>query len=138
MAIHKEPILENDLILVHIQNQPAFFARIEQIAPDTKKNWWQVTLLALQLPVQHFTWLLDDNQIQGEAFTMGGIPVRIEKVIPPPLESKAPAKIRELKTTPEENSQETKAPKSRPTKATQSSPARILTMNPNKSGENDE
>jgi hypothetical protein len=138
MAIQKEPIIENDLILVHIQNQPAFFARIEQISPDTKKNWWQVTLLALQLPVQHFTWILDENQIRGEDFTMGGIPVRIEKVIPPPLESKTTAKIRELKTTPEENGQETKAPKSRPTKSTKSSPARILTMNPNKPGEKDE
>ncbi|MBN2090728.1 hypothetical protein JW964_14040 [candidate division KSB1 bacterium] len=137
MASKKKPIIENDLVLVYIQHQPAFFARIEKIAPDTKKNWWQITLLILQLPVQQVTWILDDNQIREEDFTMGGIPVRIEKVIPPALEEKTPSKIKDMKTTPEKDKQESKPQKTRQSKTTQTAPARILTMNSKKSETND-
>lgn len=133
MANTNKPIIETDLVLVYIQHQPAFFARIETILPDTKKNWWRITLLVLQLPLQHFTWILDDNQIRGEDFTMGGIPVRIEKVVPPPLETKAPAKVQAMKNSVKEEKEESKAPKTRPAKSSKSAPARILTMNSNKS-----
>ncbi len=37
----------NDLVLVHIENKPAFFARINEINPDVKKSWYQVELLVL-------------------------------------------------------------------------------------------
>ncbi|MCI0513769.1 hypothetical protein L0128_11190 [candidate division KSB1 bacterium] len=80
----KPAIQENDLILVHLQKQPAFFARVENIAPDFKPKWWQVTLLVLQLPLKVITWIIDDHQIRGEEFTMGGIPVQLERVIAPP------------------------------------------------------
>jgi hypothetical protein len=40
-----------DLVLVHIENQPAFFARIEDITADPKPDWWQVKLLVLQVPL---------------------------------------------------------------------------------------
>ena len=73
-------LIENDLILVNVHGEPAFFARVEKIVPDMKKKWWQVTLLILQLPVQKMTWTIDDNQIRGEEFTMGGVPIRLEIV----------------------------------------------------------
>lgn len=73
----------HDLVLVHIDNSPAFFARIEAIEPDVKPGWWQVTFLALLLPLQVNTWILDSSQVEGAPFTMGGTPIRIEKVEAP-------------------------------------------------------
>ncbi|HET6420420.1 MAG TPA: hypothetical protein VFG19_09700 [Geobacteraceae bacterium] len=73
----------NDLVLVHINGKPAFFARIEDISADVKPGWWQVKLLVLTHPCQIFTWILEESQINGAQFTMGGTPVIIEKVISP-------------------------------------------------------
>ena len=73
----------NDLVLVHIDNKPAFYARIEDITPDVKPGWWQVKLLVLAFPLQVFTWTLDESQINGESYTMGGTPVRLEKLVSP-------------------------------------------------------
>jgi hypothetical protein len=73
----------NDLVLVHIDNKPGFYARIEGIVPDMKPGWWQVKLLALAFPLQVFTWILDFSQIDGAPYTMGGTPVRLEPVISP-------------------------------------------------------
>ncbi len=72
-----------DLVLVHIDHKPGFYARIEDIVPDVKPGWWQVKLLALSFPLQVFTWILDTSQIDGTPYTMGGTPVRLEKVISP-------------------------------------------------------
>ena len=77
----------HDLVLVHIENKPGFYARIEDITPDIKPGWWQVKLLALSFPLQVFTWILDGSQIDGTPFTMGGTPVRIEKVVSPVTQS---------------------------------------------------
>jgi hypothetical protein len=73
----------NDLVLVHIDRKPGFFARIEEIAPDAKPGWWQVKLLVLSFPLQIFTWILDAGQIDGAPFTMSGTPVRLEKIVAP-------------------------------------------------------
>lgn len=73
----------NDLVSVHIDNKPAFFARIEEISPDVKPGWWQVKLLVLMHPLQVFTWILEESQIGGTPFTMGGTPVFLEKVVSP-------------------------------------------------------
>lgn len=73
----------NDLVLVHIDRKPAFYARIEEISPDVKPGWWQVKLLVLTLPLQVYTWILEESQINGAPFTMGGTPVAIEKVVSP-------------------------------------------------------
>lgn len=78
----------NDLVLVHVENKPAFFARINDINPDVKRGWYQVELLVLGLPLQSIVWILEDVHLQGEEFTMGGTPIRLEvippKVTPPP------------------------------------------------------
>ena len=75
--------IENDLVLVHVDNKPGFYARIEEIAPDVKPGWWQVKLLVLTFPLQVFTWILDDSQIEGGPFTMGGTPLQLEKLVSP-------------------------------------------------------
>lgn len=73
----------NDLVLIHVDNKPGFYARIEEIVPDAKPGWWQVQLLVLTFPMQVFTWILDDLQIEGADFTMGGTPLRLEDVVSP-------------------------------------------------------
>ena len=82
---------ENEVVLVHIDNNPGFFARIESVTPDVKPGWWQVRLLVLSHPLQVFTWIIDDSQLNGAPFTMGGTPVMIEKVVAPsePQQEKA-------------------------------------------------
>jgi hypothetical protein len=80
----------NELVLVHIDNKPAFYARVEAIDPDVKPGWWQVKLLVLTIPLQLYTWILDDTQVAGAPFTMGGTPVRLEKVISPVVRSPEP------------------------------------------------
>lgn len=82
------PTEVKDLVLVHVNGAPAFFARIEAIEPDIKPNWWQVSLLVLQVPLKIIVWILREAYIQGEEFTMGGRPIRLEKVVSPdqPLE----------------------------------------------------
>lgn len=84
----------NDLVLVHIDNKPGFYARIEDIVPDVKPGWWQVRLLVLTVPLQVFTWILDESQLNGAPYTMGGTPVRLDKVVAPatPEKETAPAK----------------------------------------------
>jgi hypothetical protein len=75
--------VEHDLVLVHVDNKPGFYARVEEIEPDVKPGWWQVKLLVLTFPLQVFTWILDDNQMHGEPFTMGGTPLCLEKLVSP-------------------------------------------------------
>ena len=72
-----------DLVLAHIDGNPAFFARVEEISPDVKPGWWQVKLLVLTVPLQVYTWILEETQIDGTPYTMGGVPVRLEKVVSP-------------------------------------------------------
>jgi hypothetical protein len=80
---------EGDLVLIHMDNSPAFFARIESIAPDVKPEWFHVKLLVLQVPLLTITWILKEAYYSGDEFTMGGHPMRIEKVVAPP-EDQAP------------------------------------------------
>ena len=84
--------VEQDLLLVHVDNKPGFYARLEEIVPDVKPCWWQVKLLVLTFPLQLFTWILDDHQIEGEPFTMGGTPLRLEKLISPVEEGQQAAR----------------------------------------------
>lgn len=73
-------IIEQDLVLIYADEQPAFYARVEDITADVKPNWWRVKLLFLTMPAQMTTWIIDDEQIRGAGFTMGGTPIRIEKL----------------------------------------------------------
>ena len=73
----------NDLVMVHVENKPGFYARIEDITPDVKKGWWIVKLLVLTFPLQVYTWILDESQLDGAPFTMGGTPLMLEKIDSP-------------------------------------------------------
>ncbi len=73
----------NDIVLVNVDNKPGFYARIEDISPDTKPGWWQVRLLVLTFPLQVFTWILDEFQLEYAPFTMGGTPIQLEQVVSP-------------------------------------------------------
>ncbi len=72
----------NDLVLVHLDNKPAFYARINDINPDVKRGWYQVELLVLSQPSQTLVWILEESHLQGQEFTMGGRPVKLA-LIPP-------------------------------------------------------
>jgi len=74
---------ENDIVLIYFEDQPLSFARIEQILPDSKPDWYHVKLLMLQLPLQAVTWILRDRYIMGDEFTMNGKRMRLEKVVCP-------------------------------------------------------
>ncbi|NOY68494.1 MAG: hypothetical protein GXP53_03230 [Deltaproteobacteria bacterium] len=80
-------ITEKDLILIYDEEQPALFARIEDISPDVKKGWYQVRLLLLNLPLTTVTWILRDAYINGGQFTMNGNRMRFEKVESPKPET---------------------------------------------------
>ncbi len=69
-----------DVVLIYYHEKPAAYARIEAIEPDIKKDWYQVTLLILTIPPQVVTWILREEYVDGEPFTMGGNPMRLEEV----------------------------------------------------------
>ena len=75
--------VEKDLVLIYFEEKPLAFARIESILPDSKKNWYHVKLLLLQIPLQVVTWILRDAYISGAEFTMNGKKMRLEKVESP-------------------------------------------------------
>ncbi len=79
---------ENDIVLIHMEENPMAFARIESILPDAKPDWYHVKLLILQTPLQEVTWILKDIYINGESFRMNGKAVRMELVEAPSQDEK--------------------------------------------------
>ena len=73
----------HDIVVVNVDNKPGFYARIDEITPDIKPGWWQVQLLVFTFPLQVFTWILDEHQLEGAEFTMGGTPIRMDPVVSP-------------------------------------------------------
>jgi hypothetical protein len=82
----KEKIMVDvgDVVEIFFREQPTFFARIDSIAPDSKKDWYMVELLILTMPLRQVTWTLREEYINGVPFTMEGNEVRIEAVNPLP------------------------------------------------------
>ena len=74
---------ENDLVLIYFEDKPLSFARIEEILPDSKPDWYHVKLLMLHIPPQFVTWILRDVYIAGAEFTMNEKRMRLEKVVVP-------------------------------------------------------
>jgi hypothetical protein len=72
-----------DVVLVYIEDKPAFFARIEDIETDVKPDWYHVKMLVLQIPLMVISWILRRVYIDGEEFRMGGRPVRLTRVVTP-------------------------------------------------------
>ena len=77
--------VENDVVLIYMEDQPLVFARVESILPDSKPDWYHITFLLLQIPLQVTTWILKDVYIDGDTFTMDGKKMRLEKVETPEL-----------------------------------------------------
>jgi len=96
--------VENDLVLIHHEDQPLLFARIEEILPDVKPDWYHVKLLLLQLPLQVVTWILRDVYIDGQEFTMNGQRMRLEKVVLPKETIEAPERDSPSSPPPESGS----------------------------------
>jgi len=70
----------NDVVLIYFEDKPLIFARIEDISPDVKKDWYLVKLLILQVPLQAVTWILREAYVNGDEFTMNEKRMRLEKV----------------------------------------------------------
>lgn len=73
----------NDIVLIHLEDQPMAFARVEDILPDHKPDWWHVKLLILQVPLKVVSWILREAYINGQEYTMGGKRIRLEMVVCP-------------------------------------------------------
>jgi hypothetical protein len=71
---------EGDVVLIYHRDKPMVYARIEAIRADYKQDWFHVTLLLLTIPAQAVTWILKQDYINGDPFTMGGQSVRLERV----------------------------------------------------------
>ncbi|OQY00621.1 MAG: hypothetical protein B6I26_07310 [Desulfobacteraceae bacterium 4572_130] len=70
--------VKNDIILIYRKDSPMCFARIENIKPDAKKDWYHVKILMLQIPLQVVTWILKDIYINGEEFFMDNKKMQIK------------------------------------------------------------
>lgn len=69
-----------DVVLIYLENEPVSFARVEDISPDAKKDWYHVKLLMFQIPIQMVTWILKDDYIGGEPFYMNGKQMKLVPV----------------------------------------------------------
>nr|WP_320015920.1 hypothetical protein [uncultured Desulfobacter sp.] len=94
-----------DIVLIYMEDAPVSFARIEDIVPDHKKDWYQIRLLMLQIPLQVVTWILKAEYINGDVFSMNGKSMRLEKV-EAPVE---PVEHDDLPETSPENSKDLEA-----------------------------
>jgi len=72
-----------DVVLVYMEEEPAFFARVEEILFDVKPGWRNFRFKMLAFPIQDMTWTLEPSQIDGKPFTMGGVPIKIERLPDP-------------------------------------------------------
>lgn len=84
MGLFKDPVarecvIKHDVVLVHINRKPAFFARVESITAD-KPGWWSINFTKLSVPCTKYTWLLDDSQLCCSEFTLKGVPHQLEIV----------------------------------------------------------
>ena len=62
----------NDLVLVHLDRHPAFYARINDITPDVKRGWYQVELLVLSLPPRPWSGSWRRRTSRGRSTPWGG------------------------------------------------------------------
>lgn len=74
-----------DIVLIYFEDEPTCYARIEDIEPDIKRDWYHLTMRLLQVPEapETLTWILRDTYINGVEFTMQGKRIRLEKLEPP-------------------------------------------------------
>jgi len=100
----------NDIILIYLEDTPVSFARVENILPDAKKDWYHIKLLMLQIPLQVVTWILKDDYINGSEFHMNGQKIKLEKVESP----REDLPIKKPENAPDKKMQKIWEPKKRP------------------------
>jgi hypothetical protein len=69
-----------DLLLIYSERAALGFARVEDISPDLKADWWRITLMLLHMPVQYITWILRAEYIDGESFSIEGRKMRLQRL----------------------------------------------------------
>jgi hypothetical protein len=87
-------IAEWDVCMLYINGFPQSFVRVNWIWEDEKRGWWRVNLTRLALPLESWTWTLDDNHLEGEEWTMDGIPMQLQ-ILPRPDLSDKPKVIKQ-------------------------------------------
>jgi hypothetical protein len=69
-----------DLLMIYGERTPLGFARVEDISPDLKPGWWRITLMLLHVPIQYITWILREEYIDGEFFSIEGRRMRLQRL----------------------------------------------------------
>jgi hypothetical protein len=69
-----------ELVAIYQDNKPIGYARIKEYSHDRKPGWFQVHRLWLGFPPQEMIWILREEQIDGEPFTMNDRPLLILSV----------------------------------------------------------
>jgi hypothetical protein len=65
-----------EVVAIYQDNKPIGYTRIEEYAHDRNPGWFQVHRLLLGFPPQERVWILREEQIYGEPFTMNDRPVQ--------------------------------------------------------------
>jgi hypothetical protein len=87
----KQNLRPSDVILVHIRENPAFYAQIKAMEPDLKKGWYRVTL---KCSFGELQWILEDVHLfLGQTWTFQGIPHRLERIGRQPKGSRGKARV---------------------------------------------
>jgi len=74
----KQNLRPSDVVLVHVQEKPVFYAQIRAIERDVKKGWYRVNLDSL---FGEHQWILEDVHVfLGQTWTFQGIPYRMERI----------------------------------------------------------
>jgi hypothetical protein len=69
-----------DLLLIYNERTPLGFARVEDISSDVKAGWWRITLMLLHMPIQYVTWILREEYIDGEVFSIESRRMRLQRL----------------------------------------------------------
>jgi hypothetical protein len=76
-------IIPGNIVLIISNQKEGIYAFVDDAVADVKPNWWRVTFQIL-LPTPDFKplkkmWILDNQQIHGQEFTMGGVKYQLQK-----------------------------------------------------------
>jgi len=73
-------VVEGEVILIHLDGSPAYFAQVDRIEPDVKDGWWKLELLLLTLPAERITWVINESHMTGAQFMIGETLIWIEQI----------------------------------------------------------
>jgi hypothetical protein len=86
-------VSENSIVLIHEKKSDVTFscyARVDKIEGDIKPGWYNITFKILIPGYEDLNLTLREEYLNGEEFTVGGNPIRIEEV--PPVKNSIYAK----------------------------------------------